>query len=543
MTLFDSNAEVQVEHLEGEITGSQSEKSAYLFAGVMPDNSASFVKMTNSGHLLISGTVGIQDVEPLTIGSFFATASVKIVESFITQSITGSVEIINFPLVQEVTGTVTVSTIENPISVNQNNSGSIPWKVVLKDEQGETVGSGSNPLVVRYDRYYTTNFGQIKSTHPYTLADFVNTYGLDTFEFSSSSIGGGTITTILSQSATRLSVGSASGDAMKLRTNTYYRYQAGKEQTIKQTVYSESGFNANQIRRWGYFSDNDGLFWYVSGSNFGIATRSTALGNMQETIISQSAWNVNRLDGTQPNSYAIDLTKSNIYEMTIDWLGVGKVCWFVNGTLVHEQVNYNIIPGPYMRTAMLPISFEIENTGASSPGNLVYICSSIESQGGGPPPFFSFTVRNETNISVGTAAEVPLLAIRPGVFFKGGNNRIGSYPRKVSISTEGARIAYRVILNPTITGGTWISASQDRSSIEYNNTITSFTGGETVFAGFLPNSEDADVIDIGDFFGVKERKLVRNAFTTDTDRLLVVAINQKAGTTNVRAGLTWDEVR
>jgi hypothetical protein len=157
MTLFDSNAEVQVEHLEGEITGSQSEKSAYLFAGVMPDNSASFVKMTNLGHLQISGTVGVQDAGPLTIGSFFATASVKIVESFITQSITGSVEVINFPLVQEVTGTVIVSSVETPVNVNQNNSGSIPWKVVLKDEQGETVGSGSNPLVVTGSVFVNNN--------------------------------------------------------------------------------------------------------------------------------------------------------------------------------------------------------------------------------------------------------------------------------------------------------------------------------------------------------------------------------------------------
>lgn len=167
MPLFDSNEELHVAFSETDITSSTSNKRALLVAGVTPTNTASFLKMEEDGSVKISGffsasltpsgtqqitgsvtvnsivspitanqgtsgsffwkitgSVGITETVPLTIGSFSAnvTASVKIVAVEVTQSITGTVGITsiaspvnigNFPAVQTITGSVVLG--EQPI--------------------------------------------------------------------------------------------------------------------------------------------------------------------------------------------------------------------------------------------------------------------------------------------------------------------------------------------------------------------------------------------------------------------------------------------
>lgn len=162
MPLFDSDAEVQVGFGETNITGSTSNKAAVLIAGVSPSNTASFLKISEASSVLISGSVGLTESVPLTIGSFSAnvTSSIKVVATEVTQSVTGSVFVFNnstmplwntgsitvnnFPSVQTITGTVDVASVAAPITVIQGQSGSLAWKIT----GSATINSVAAPVTV-----------------------------------------------------------------------------------------------------------------------------------------------------------------------------------------------------------------------------------------------------------------------------------------------------------------------------------------------------------------------------------------------------------
>lgn len=391
---------------------------------------------------------------------------------------------------------------------------------------------------------FVTQFGQTRVALPYTLADNINKYGFDGFEFASASVGGGTITSVTSQSALSLAVAATSADAARIRSNTFFRYQAGKQQVIKLSCYIPGGGKTNQISRWGYFDDNNGLFFALSGSSFGIYRRNFAIGGaVTDTFISQSAFNVDKFDGTGITGINLDLTKTNLFEIRFQWLGVGNAEFFINNELVHELINPNTLAGPYMQTAVLPVAAEIVNTGTSTANEFNFICSAVESEGGQPPPKFTFGAYNATDIST-TTTERPLLLIRPGTLFRSLENRIVGIPKLVVVSTEGSRAGFRIILNPaTLTGGTWTSASLNNSAFEYNNGATAFTGGETIYRGFLPNTNDAREVNLTDFFEINGRGLRLNGFATGVDTLLITGVNESAGTTLMRASIVWQEIR
>lgn len=414
------------------------------------------------------------------------------------------------------------------------NSGSLARKIITNN---------NGNLAVDITDDIKTQFGQFRVASPFAQADYINKYGFDLIEYSSSSVGSAAITSVTSQSAVRLSVTAGATDFARIRTNTFYRYQAGKQQNIRLSAYIPNGGKANQISRFGLFDNFNGLFFALSGSNFGTYRRSVAGGSLQEIFVSQSAFNYDKLDGQGPSGQILDVTKANLYEIRFQWLGVGNVEYFINNDLVHKLTNPGTIAGPYMQTATLPLSIEMQNNGAATANEINFICASIESEGGAPPPKYTFSAFNSTDVST-TTTERPLLAIRPGLLFRGLENRVVGLPIRLAISTEGTRAGFRIILNPTtLTGGAWVSGSADNSAFENNTAATAFTGGETIYRGFIPNTNDSKEIDLKDFFDINSRTLKLNGFGTAVDTLLITGINEATGTTQMRCSLTWQEIR
>lgn len=402
-------------------------------------------------------------------------------------------------------------------------------------------GTEINPLEVSLPKYQRTAFEELRVANNYTLADLINKYEIDTKEFSTSTATGGAVAHVPDQSAVSLSVTTSNGSEANLRTNTFYRYQAGKGLRIKQTLYHADTGNTNQISRWGLFDDDDGLFWQLSGTTFGIVRRTSTSGSPVDNATSASSFSVDPLDGTGPSGITLDLTKGNIFEINFQWLGVGTVNFYVNGYLVHQIFNANTLAAPYIKTAQLPISYQIVNTGASTASSLTVICNSVIVEGGDDPPEYSFCAYNSSQISV-TTTERPILTIRPKSTYNSITNRMLILPKILSIATEGARLGFRLVYNGTLTGSSFSSAN-NYSGVEFDVSATSLSGGETLYYGFLPNSNDATSIKINELFEGLGRLLRQNAFATGVDSLTVMAVNEQAGSTKVRAALVWTEIR
>ena len=83
-----------------------------------------------------------------------------------------------------------------------------------------------------------------------------------------------------------------------------------------------------------------------------------------DTKVPQSAWNIDRCDGTGPSGYNLDLTKSQMLYMDYSWYGAGAIRFgFKNqfGEIIyaHRIVNNNQLTEAYMRSGNLPAHYEI----------------------------------------------------------------------------------------------------------------------------------------------------------------------------------------
>jgi hypothetical protein len=405
-----------------------------------------------------------------------------------------------------------------------------------------------NPAALLVDPFgnplYPTAFGELRAVAPYTVADLINRYGIDPRDYGTALANGGTATHVPAQGAIQLVATTNSASSCKLRTHTYYRYQAGKATRWRTTLYHADAGQANQTRRWGQFEDSDGLFFQLVGTALSIVRRTSTSGATVDNVVAQAAWNVDKLDGTGSSGVTLDVTKGNIYECTYQWLGVGVVHWFVSGVLVHTMEHANTLAVPYMKTATLPLSWEVVNAGATaSSTGLTYICASVYSEGGQEPPGGTFATFNAADKSV-TTTEIPVLAIRVKALFNSLTNRMSIRPFRCGVSTEGVRLGYRLVVNPTLTGASWTSVDNE-SGVEQDVAATAFSGGTTLFRGFLPNSNDKETLDLVDFFSANSPRihLRLDAFAASQDVLALLAITETTGTSLVRASLAWKEYR
>jgi hypothetical protein len=119
-------------------------------------------------------------------------------------------------------------------------------------------------------------------------------------------------------------------------------------------------------------------------------------------------------------------------------------------------------------------------------------------------------------------------------------------PKLLSASTEGYKISFKLIYGATLTGSSWNSVNS-KSGVEYDESATSYSGGELIYHGFIPEDSGHQDIDISKFFNIQGR-IIRTAGFSGTgtnvaDTLTVVAVNEAVGRTNVEADLTWSEIR
>ena len=82
-----------------------------------------------------------------------------------------------------------------------------------------------------------------------------------------------------------------------------------------------------------------------------------------EVRVPQSAWNMDKADGTGPSGFNIDLTKMQMWYLDYSWYGAGQVRFGFRDTIgkiiyVHRFVNNNQNPSAWMRSGNLPARYE-----------------------------------------------------------------------------------------------------------------------------------------------------------------------------------------
>ena len=95
----------------------------------------------------------------------------------------------------------------------------------------------------------------------------------------------------------------------------------------------------------------------ISSPSYALVSRTVDL------RIPQSVWNLDRLDGTGPSGYTIDITRMQMWFIDYSWYGAGVIRWGVRATggqiiYCHQLVNNNRQFEAYMRSGNLPSHYE-----------------------------------------------------------------------------------------------------------------------------------------------------------------------------------------
>lgn len=326
-------------------------------------------------------------------------------------------------------------------------------------------------------------FGRLRTSNPYTLFDSQNRYGKDP-QFDEALTGSATSTYLPNESTVQLAVTTASGDKAVRQTLRVFPYQPGKSLLVLATFTMAAG-EANLRQRVGYFNTNNGVFFQQNDDVLSFVVRTYTGGSASDArTVNQADWNGDKLDGTGSSGITLDETKTQILFMDFEWLGVGSVrCGFIiNGQFIvaHTFHNANIQTAVYMQTAILPVRYEIEATGAlTGSKSMKQICSSVISEGGYEQQSALIWARQTVDkTGIGTSF-VPLISSR----LKSTNLGAVVLPNGYSFMPTSASDFFEVALikNATLTSASFTSLSDN---IEYDISATAMTGGTIVKSDF-----------------------------------------------------------
>lgn len=326
-------------------------------------------------------------------------------------------------------------------------------------------------------------FGRLRVSEPFTLFDSQNRYAKDP-QFDEALTGSGTSTFLPNESSVRLQVTAASGDKVVRQSKQVFPYQPGKSLLVLATFTMAAG-EQNLQQRVGYFNSDNGVFFQQKDDVLSFVIRTYTSGTASDArTITQANWNTDKLDGTGSSGITLDETKTQILFIDFEWLGVGSVrCGFViNGEFIvaHVFQNANTLTEVYMQTAILPMRYEIEATGAlTGSRSMKQICSSVMSEGGYEQTSQLTWVRETTETTGITTSFYPLISIR----LKSTNLGAVVIPNGFNFMPTSASDFFEVALikNATLTGASFASAS---TNVEADTAATAMTGGTIVKSDF-----------------------------------------------------------
>jgi len=335
-----------------------------------------------------------------------------------------------------------------------------------------------------------SQFNELRISQRTAILELVSMYGISALRDVVTTTGAGTVT----NTGTEYSVNTtASGaDSAILESVMRGRYEPGYAGEAGIGVRIPTLPTGNQVARWGMFDAQNGALFGATSTNIFVAVRRGGV----DTVINQSAWNVDKLDGTGPSGVTLNLSKGNIFQIVFTWYGYGVIEFRVvvpdPTTLAQEVITVNRY-SPTGQTSFIdpnqPLRAEINNGGTATSFNL-FVGGRQYSIIGKYDPTFRVTSERRT-ISNVTTTLTPVISFARKAVFPTGSARVNSVQvdlEEINLMAT-ADLAYQVLVGGTV-NGTFVNyptattiIPDNETALLVNTTSTTITGGEVVFQG------------------------------------------------------------
>ncbi|MGB5756969.1 MAG: hypothetical protein WBM50_08650 [Acidimicrobiales bacterium] len=403
----------------------------------------------------------------------------------------------------------------------------------------------NRPMMLDTDNAVGDAFGRLRVSQPLTLFDSKQILDNQPFYWESVLESGAGISDawVKDEAATTITSTASTAGLFTRRMRQRINYRPGKSQLVLITgVLAPTAGATGVTRRVGQFDADNGLFFVDVDGTVNVAVRSKVSGSVVETLVAQSAWNIDPMDGTGPSGVTVDWGNAQIFVVDYEWLAVGRVRFglVVDGVTcyVHEFNHANVISGAYMSTPNLPISFQMETTAAAPAAELVHICASVVSEGGdlhGGTHHYRSTAGTAVQAnSVGTVYVVGALRLKA--------THLDGIVMPVAMSAVATTVddfEWVAYFNPTVSGAlSWVDV--DGSACQYAagdgaQTVTGFAGGRLMQGGFDTGGSATSQ-------PIKDTQHI-GALVDGTRDVLVLGVRPLGANLDIEGGMTWRELQ
>jgi hypothetical protein len=393
-------------------------------------------------------------------------------------------------------------------------------------------------------------FSRLRVSNPLILHNSQFTYDLAPIIMEQITNGSGATVTHDSTNRQALMTFSSTptGGRAYMQSYEYLPYQPGRSQLIFIT-FNMIAAVANTLKFAGYSDGVNGIEFQNNGSvNQFVVYSASSAGN--ETV-TQSSWNLDKLNGSGPSGINLDITKTQILVIDIQALYVGRVRvgFDIGGNIVycHEFLHANIFTSPYIQTANLPVRCGMTCSGTVST-TMNFICSAVISEGGSEDiNVYGYTFQQDSGVIsvVDTGVGTHILSLRPRTTFNSITNRTRVAYIDVEVYNAGNQpIQWQLCIGQALTGTTtYNNVNTTYSSSEYN-ILGTLSGNPTVVidGGYVASSGGAK--------GVTNTAIIsRYPITLDAAGLhrslgtLTLKAKSISGTQTIYASIKFREIR
>jgi hypothetical protein len=427
----------------------------------------------------------------------------------------------------------------------------------IVDEDGAiriTAAEGS-PVVGAY--------GSARVSEASLLKSYDFTYSSLPVDFSIVSGSGASESYVSGSRAVLFSNPTTSGSSVSKTSNLYHKAPAGNGVFVQIGAAVGDAGKANVLRCWGMYDDTDGVFFRLSGSSFSFVVRENTTGVVQETVISQSAFNVDRVDGAGDSLNRSlldhDPSKASIYWIEYKHLGAGSIrfgTWIGNKRITfHEAPFGNSQSDTWLGKASLPVRVEQVNEDTSaSTSEFRFYGAAVFSDGEFIPEEHAQPVSYTLEDKLVTNDITALFTIKPSTTFQGRpNRRVGLLKTLLCSSVNNSdgitdsRLRVLMYSMATLSGSTFAAQPMPFSQ----SAFVIDTAGE-LSSSFLPvesfsrianfTTKGTHTQDVSFLQNYQGSGLLLNADGTDNPITIAAQCTQPGVTASVDFTITWAEV-